>query len=153
MDAHFALAAIGDGDMAQQALRRLDIAQTPPAFKASVEAVVASYTAPADDAIQAIERAMAVHVDPEALFLFGGMLVRVGAADRGLEVLADAVAHGYTPALTLAQNPGFNPVREHRLFKTTQEQARQAMRAAQEMFEAAGGPEMLGMPPATRLSR
>ncbi len=55
-------------------------------------------------------------------------------------------------ALTLAQNHTYDAVRGHALFTSMQEEAQRGMRAAQQMFEAAGGPEMLGMPAATRLS-
>ena len=80
------------------------------------------------------------------------MMIRVGDPERGLEVSASAVRSGYTPALTLAQNHTFDSVRGHARFRSMEHEARAGMLAAQKLFEAAGGPEMLGMPAATRLS-
>jgi serine/threonine protein kinase len=151
-DAHFVLAAIGDPETARRALVTLDLESVPPAFRLSVEAVIASYELPRAQAVEAIERAMANHVDPEAVFLFGAMMIRVGDLERGLAVAANAVRGGYTPALTLAQNHTFDAVRGHADFTRMEEEARAGMTAAQRLFEAAGGPEMLGMPAATRLS-
>lgn len=152
LDAHFVLAALGDEEVAKRALVQLNVDDVPPAFRRSVEAVSAAFTRPPGEATGFIEQAMAAHTDPEALFLFGAMMVRIGNVARGLEVSARAVRDGYTPALTLAQNHAFDAVRSHPLFVSMQEEAQRGMRAAQKMFEAAGGPEMLGMPAATRLS-
>ena len=151
-DAHFALAAIGDAEIARKAVETLDLGLVPPAFRLSVDAVIASYSRPPAEALKTIEDAMSKHVDPEALFLFGAMMIRVGDPERGLEVSASAVRSGYSPALTLAQNHTFDSVRGHASFKKIEAEAHAAMLAAQQLFEDAGGPEMLGMPAATRLS-
>ncbi|HWI16511.1 MAG TPA: protein kinase [Vicinamibacterales bacterium] len=151
-DADFVLAAIGDERVARQAINELNMKNVPPAFQRSVDAVIASFTKPREEATLFIEQAMAAHTDPEALFLFGAMMVRIGNSERGLDVAARAVRAGYTPALTLAHNRSFEAVREHPLFVVMLEEAQRAVRAAQKVFENAGGPEMLGMPAATRLS-
>jgi TolB-like protein len=152
-DIHFVLAALGDAETSKKAVSTMNIGQVPPALQASVDAGIAIHTRPASEALEAIDRAMAVHVDPEALFFFGTMLIRVGESDRGVETLARAVRSGYAAALTLAQNPNFEPVRARDAFKQVVEEARQSVRASQRMFEEAGGPEMLGLPAATRPSR
>jgi serine/threonine protein kinase/tetratricopeptide (TPR) repeat protein len=153
VDAAFVMAAIGHEAVAGRAVQELNIKNVPPAFQRSVDAVIAAYTKPPDEATVFIEQAMAAHTDPEALFLFGAMMIRIGKSERGLEVASAAVRGGYSPALTLAHNQSFDAVRGHATFVAMQEEAQRAMRAAQQMFEAAGGPEMLGMPAATRLSR
>jgi TolB-like protein len=152
-DAHFLLAAIGDSETAKKALDALDLGSVPPAFRLSVTAVIASHRRPPAEALRAIEDALSQHVDPEALFVFGAMMVRVGDHERGLEVLANAVRNGYVPVLTLAHNRTFDPVRGDARFKRIEDEARAAMLAAQQLFEAAGGPDLLGMPAETRLSR
>ncbi len=152
-DAHFVLAALGDDDTTRKALSALSASDVPPAFRRSVDAVIAAFTKSAAEATIFIEQAMAAHTDPEALFLFGAMMLRIGNVERGLEISAVAVHAGYSPALTLTQNHTYDSVRGHTLFTSMQEEAQRGMRAAQQMFEAAGGPEMLGMPAATRLSR
>lgn len=151
-DADFVMAAIGDEDVARRAVQALNIKHVPPAFRRSVDAVIAAATRPRDDAALAIEQALSAHTDPEARFLFGAMMIRIGNAERGLEITALGVRSGYTIALTLANNPVFNTVRSHPLFEAIQQEAQRAVHTAQLMFEAAGGPELLGMPAATRLS-
>ena len=92
-----ALRARGDrrcGDRQAERSTALDLRLVPPAFRLSVDAIFASYNLPAAEAVKVIESAMARHVDPEALFLFGAMLIRVGEPDRGLEVSANAVRSG-----------------------------------------------------------
>jgi TolB-like protein len=151
-DAPFVLAALGDPEITQRAIARVDILTIPPAFRRSDDAVVAMHALPAGEAVNVIEQAMAVHTDPEALFLFGAMLIRIDAIDRGLAVMSRAVRGGYAAAPTLEQSPSLRAVRDHAAFKAIHDDARQQMQAALQMFEAAGGPEMLGMPAATRLS-
>jgi TolB-like protein len=151
-DADFVMAAIGDEEVARRAVNELNIKDVPPAFQRSVDAVIAAFTKPREEATMFIELAMAAHTDPEAVFLFGAMMIRIGSIDRGLEIASIGVRSGYTPALTLAHNRSFDAVRGDARFVSMQEEAQRAMRAAQKMFETAGGPEMLGMPAATRLS-
>jgi TolB-like protein len=151
-DAPFVIAALGDEAVTRKALATVDILKVPPAFRRSYDAVVAMHTKPPAEAAAVIEQAMSVHTDPEALFLFGGMLVRVGEIERGLDVAAKAVRNGYAAAVTLAQSPSFHSARDHRVFTSIHEDALQQTQAAQRMFEAAGGPAMLGMPARTRLS-
>jgi adenine/guanine phosphoribosyltransferase-like PRPP-binding protein len=126
--------------------------QVPPAFRRSFDAVAAFISRPAADAVAAVEEAIAAHVDPEALFLFGTILLRLGVVERGLEIVAGAVTAGFTPALTLAQHHAFDAVRARASFAAIAGEARGRMQAAQMKFEAAGGPEMLGLPAATRLA-
>lgn len=148
----FVLASVGDGAVVSRALRAGHITNVPPNFGRSIDAVVAVYTKTAAEAAAALEEAMALHVDPEALFMFGAMLIRIGEHDRGLAAVSEAVTTGYTPSLTLEQNHTFDPVRDRDAFKAMAADARNRMRVAQQMFEAAGGPEMLGLPAATRLN-
>ena len=86
------------------------------------------------------------------MFLFGVMLLRLGAHDRGLEVVRGAVADGFTPVATLARHRAFDPVRRTPSFGLVQDEARRRTQAAQALFEAGGGAELLGLPAATRLN-
>jgi TolB-like protein len=152
VDAAFVLAALGDGSLANRAVHTVDILKVPPAFRRSYDAVVALHTRTADEAALVIEQAIAVHSDPEPLFLFGSMLLRIGKDDRGLEMITQSIHGGYTPTFTLAQSAAFNHVRDRDDFRRTVADADRGMRAAQQMFEAAGGPDMLGLPAATHFS-
>ena len=151
LDGIFPAIALGDLTNAGEILGTIDMTQWPPAFRRSFDAVAAFISRPAADAVAAVEEAIAAHVDPEALFLFGTILLRLGVVERGLEIVAGAVTAGFTPALTLAQHHAFDAVRDRASFAAIAGEARGRMQAAQMKFEAAGGPEMLGLPAATRL--
>jgi tetratricopeptide (TPR) repeat protein len=153
LDAIFPAVAFGEQAHGRAILRSVDLGTVPPAYQTSFAAVWAFAERTTEDAIVAINEAIAAHVDPEALFLFGVMLTRLDAGDRGLEILAGAVGAGYTPATTLRDNPAFNKVRGSDRFKAIESAAWEKLSANQRLFEAAGGPEMLGMPAATRLER
>lgn len=150
-DVQFALGALGGDVVAREALRNIDARQVPPIWRATIDALAASVFQPADEAIRQIEQAVGVHVDPEALFLFGLILVRLGAIVRGLTVIGGAVRSGYTPASTLSRHYVFDAVRGDASFVAIEAEARQRMLAAGAVFEREGGAAMLGMPPATRL--
>ena len=152
LDNIFPAIVLGTPDNAVDVLNSVKIELVPPAFLRSFEAISAFIGRNAADAIRIIEEAIAAHVDPEALFFFGIMLLRLGADERGLVVVGEAVRAGYTPASTLAGNRAFDAVRAQAAFKVIEEDAWRRLRSNQQMFEAAGGPEMLGLPAPTRLA-
>jgi TolB-like protein len=148
----FVVGALADSDTAKKIFATVVIDQVPPAFRRSYEAVVSLHTRSAEETAQMTEEALSIHTDPEAIFLFGVIFIRVGRIARGLDVAASAVRSGYAPALTLANGRVFDSVRDTETFKAMQDDAFRQMHAALRMFEEAGGPELLGMPAATRLS-
>jgi TolB-like protein/tetratricopeptide (TPR) repeat protein len=152
LDAIFPAIVLGDSVDVRALLDAVSIDLVPPAFRRSYDAIAAFAHGAVEAVIPKIELAIASHVDPEALFLFGLLLIRVDARERGLDVMAGAVRAGYTPAATLGHNRAFDAVRAREEFKTIESEAWDRMRAAQAMFESAGGPEMLGLPAATRLA-
>ena len=152
LDVLFPLVALGDPPNARELLAGIDMNAVPPAFQRSFGAAMAATFQPGPEAIEIIERGVSAHVDPEALFLFGVMLLRLGALDRGLAVVRGAVTDGYTPARTLARHAAFDPVRARPAFKLIEQDALGRMLDAQDRFEAGGGPELLGLPAATRLA-
>lgn len=152
LDGIFPAIALGDPASAREQLTAVDLDSVPPAFHLSFEAASAFTLGPADRALRIIEQAIAAHVDPEALFMFGAMLARLGSLDRALEVVRGAVSDGYTPVPTLAGNAAFDALRRRPGFEQVIEEARRRMGEAQSMFEAGGGPELLGLPAATRLA-
>jgi TolB-like protein len=150
-DRSFAAGALGGPDVARQALQELDPEQLPPGFRVSLEALSASVFQPPSDAIPIIEQAIGSHADPEALFLFGVMLIRLGATARGLDVIGGAVRSGYSPGATLAHNAVFDAVRRDASFIAIEAEARRRVLAASAVFDREGGPTLLGMAPPTRL--
>jgi len=151
LDGVFPAVILGGPDDTREVLKTIAIDSVPPAFKRSYDAVIAFAERRTADIIPAVEAAIAAHVDPEALFLFGMLLLRAGATDRGLQVIGGAVRAGYTPATTLRDNDAFNGLRGNTVFLSIENEAWDTLRANQARFENAGGPELLGMPPPTRL--
>jgi TolB-like protein len=151
LDGVFPAVILGDPDDTREVLKSITIDSVPPAFRRSYEAVIAFAERRTADIIPAVEAAIAVHVDPEALFLFGMLLLRAGATERGLQVIGGAVRAGYTPAKTLRDNDAFAGLRENTIFLSIENEAWDTLRANQAQFESVGGPELLGMPPPTRL--
>jgi tetratricopeptide (TPR) repeat protein len=150
-DGIFAAMALADVPNARAILTATDVTDVPPAYQRSFNAVAAFAERSTEDAIAAIDLAIAAHVDPEALFLLGAMLTRLGQTERGLEIVAGAVRSGYTMATTLRDNTAFDAVRASVAFKVIANEAWERLHVNQQMFEAAGGPEMLGLPAPTRL--
>jgi TolB-like protein/tetratricopeptide (TPR) repeat protein len=151
LDGVFPAVILGDPDDTREVLKTITIDSVPPAFRRSYEAVIAFAERRTADIIPAVEAAIAVHVDPEALFLFGMLLLRAGATERGLQVIGGAVRAGYTPATTLRDNDAFAGLRGNTIFLSIENEAWDTLRANQAQFESVGGPELLGMPPPTRL--
>ena len=151
LDGIFPAIALGNPSNAAMVVSLTDARSVAPAFQRSFAAVSAFTLGTASEAVVAIEGAIAAHIDPEPHFLFGVMLLRLGVLDRGLEVVGSAVSAGFTPASTIKQNRAFDGVRDRASFKAIEAEALRRMRAAQATFEAAGGPEMLGLPAPTRL--
>jgi TolB-like protein len=152
LDGIFPAMAVGSPASARAVLATIDVSRVPPAYRKSFDAIVAFSSGDPDQTMRAVDEAICVHVDPEALFLFGLMLSRIGANDRGLEIVTKAVKAGYTPVATLRHNAAFDSLRGLPQFTQMEDEARQRMQAAETLFDAAGGPDMLGMPAATRLS-
>jgi serine/threonine protein kinase/tetratricopeptide (TPR) repeat protein len=148
----FPAIALGSPSNARAIVSKIDGQWVPPAFRSSFDAVLAFAQKPAEEALRMIERGIAAHVDPEALFIFGVMLMRLGALERGLEVVGGAVESGYTPVSTLRRNHAFDPLRPSPAFARVEEAAARMMSSAKTRFEAGGGPELLGLPAVTRLA-
>ena len=85
---------------------------------------------------------MAVHTDPEALYLYGLCQAWVGEGDASLETLTRAVEGGYLVPEAL-QSAWLAPFRGPRLdaLSALADAGRAEARIA---FEAAGGPALLG---------
>jgi serine/threonine protein kinase/tetratricopeptide (TPR) repeat protein len=148
----FPAIALGEPGNARELLASIDVASVPPAFLSSFDAASGFTFGPVDRAIPIIEKAITAYTDPEPLFMFGVMLARLGTHERAVEVVRGAVSAGYTPVSTLAHNHAFDAVRDWPAFTRVEAEARRRTRAAQDVFEAGGGPELLGLPSPTRLA-
>jgi hypothetical protein len=144
-NALFGIGTLGRLDLAVESVRTVDLNTVPPAFRVSVEATVAAATEPPAQAREKVERAIAAHTDPEALFLFGVVLIRLDAVERGLGLIGDMVGAGYTPADTLHRNWVFDRVRANPAYAPIAQRASAAMASARAVFEREGGPALLGL--------
>jgi hypothetical protein len=151
IDMKFVLCTLGSVDQVLlEELQTFDRSRVPAAFRLSIDAMLAAVLSPPEVAIAKTEEAVAGHVDPEARFLFGMTLIRLGESARGLDVVGRAVRDGYTPASTLELNWLFDGLRADSEFEAIVGLAHQQEQAARGVFEAGGGPELLGLPAAPR---
>ena len=143
----FVLATLGwSPEGVDHAFRSFDMSTVPPAFRLSVQAMVATALERPEDAIRKIEQAANSHVDPEAWFMFGWAEIRLGATSAGLAMVGRSVRAGYTPASTLELNWLFDAVRGTAEFHAIADLARESVQRSRAVFEGAGGPELLGLP-------
>ena len=91
----------------------------------------------------AIFEPLKIYDDPEALFQEGWMFCDVGDHQRGLKYMQQAVAGGYFPAATLAEQPHFDALRDQPAFQTLLADAEAGRRVALDAFRAAGGDRLL----------
>lgn len=144
-DLQFVLGTLGGLAAMRTHMPDFDFTSVPPGFRISVDAIEAAAMRPLVEAREVIERAVASHTDPEAIFLFGTLLLQLREFTRGLEVIDTSVRGGYTPADTLRRNWIFAPVRQEPAFITIEAAARRRMDAARAVFEREHGPALLGM--------
>ncbi len=125
-------------------LAAVDTARLPPRYYMTVAAVSESTLAP-HEAGPTVERALAAHSDPEAQFLCALCFFRMGDLERGLDVLEQTIASGYSPARMLARHPLFDSARDTARFVALVERLAARTHEAAEVFERSGGREMLGV--------
>ena len=85
-----------------------------------------------------------INDDPEAIFQEGWLQCDVGEHEVGLGLLRRAIDKGYFPALTLANRPQFDAIREDAAFQALVEAAEDGRRRALDAFREAGGRRLLG---------
>ena len=141
----FVLGSLGGLEAMRAAMPDFDVTKVPPGFRISVDAIEAAAMRPVGEAKVLIEKAIASHTDPEAIFLFGTVLVQLREFARGLEVIGGAVRSGYTPADTLKRNWIYEAVRTDATFVAIEAEARRRMLAARDVFERENGPALLAM--------
>ena len=144
-DVLFAVAAFGGLDLLKDTIRFVDQSRVPPGFRLSLDAIRATAMDTPDEAARVLEAAVKAHTDPEALFLFGTLFVRIGRSERGIELVRNAVSDGYAAALVLNANFLFEGIRHEPAFVAAAKDAERQVAAARAIFEAEGGPALLGM--------
>jgi serine/threonine-protein kinase len=99
----------------------------------------------AADALPLLRELLGTLVDPEARFYCARCLVRNGAHDEALEVLAGVVARGYCCYPAFTNDPWLDPLRASARFKAIVADARRGSEQAHERFVKLGGERLLGV--------
>jgi serine/threonine-protein kinase len=141
----FSLAVRNQRDKALALLESGTLERLPRIYRMSAKASLSVFDDDPASAVRKLEEAVAVFDDPEAIYFFGLHLVRVGALDRGLEVIGQAVNGGFSPAAALEKDPALAAVRGSSAFTAVLGAARRRQRTAQAIFERGGGPILLGV--------
>jgi eukaryotic-like serine/threonine-protein kinase len=84
--------------------------------------------------------------DPEVFYHWAGGLALAGDSDGALGLLERAISGGFHPSTGLVRDPRFDTLRTAADFRELVRQADSARRTALEMFRAADGPRLLGLP-------
>jgi hypothetical protein len=82
------------------------------------------------------------------VFLFALVSAALGAHDRAMAQVDEAVAAGFTPVHALEHAPVLAALRGHPQFQACLDRARQRQRIALAIFERGDGPALLGIPAA-----
>jgi len=83
--------------------------------------------------------------DPEGFFLLAAFTVRMDARDEALALLERGVRGGFCCPHPLRTDPFWDPIRGEPLFEQLLAEAEAASARAREVFEQAGGRQLLGM--------
>jgi serine/threonine protein kinase len=131
----------------QALVKDINLDHLPPGYRGMLEAVHTLHTDPART-IALMDEAMSIgaNKDPEAIFLLGITCVLLGQQERGLRLIADSVANGFTPVYAMEHAPVLVPIRQHADFAASLERARQRQRIALAILERGDGLSLLGIP-------
>ena len=138
-----ALEALGRQDEARKSLHATPASALVPVWAAIARALVALVDR-SPDAAAAFAELTATHTDPEALFMYGTCLARIGDTARAHSALFASVEGGFTVPQALRHHPWLAPLREASSFGLLVARAEAARDEAQRAYQAAGGPALLG---------
>jgi TolB-like protein len=134
---------------AREVFDRLQVDTLPSIMRLSMRAFASLVTPEPSERMQAaLEEAVASHMDPEALFLFGWIFAARGDGERALEVLERSIQGGYLGARTLERDERFDALRGEARFRELVKTANAGRGKALAAFREAGGETLLGLEPA-----
>ena len=135
-----AFEALGRKDEARRTLKEEAI--LAPVF-ATIRRALLALLDGREEAAAAFAELAATHGDPEALFMYGACLARVGDTARALATLVAAVDEA-SPSRGRSPTPGSSRSRGDRL-DALRAEAEAARAEAERAFRDAGGPALLGV--------
>ena len=139
-----ALVTLGRVDEARAAMARHEERSVPQVLRTVTGWAAPLFAGNLEETTDAVERALATFYDPEAHFLFSLVLFKVGATERGLEVLQDSIAGGFNPAGALGDEAVFDPVRGQATFEGLRRTVDERRAEALATYRSAGGERLLG---------
>jgi eukaryotic-like serine/threonine-protein kinase len=98
------------------------------------------------DSLRAVDCAMALPVDGEALYYMARTYAKWGEIECAVDALTRVVESGFVSHTTFARDPWLDPVRRDARFQTLLEQARQRSARAALLFDGTGGRDILDAP-------
>lgn len=131
----------------EDVLRHIALAEAmpiPPVFRAVVDCLRPFVEGRKQEAVAAVERAIPMHGDPEAIYLLAWFLARLGRNDRALAELRRAVAGGFWAAEALARDTAFDGLRAEPAFAAMLARAQRQREEARTAFRKAGGERLVG---------
>jgi serine/threonine protein kinase/Tfp pilus assembly protein PilF len=140
------LGLAGRRDEARTRLRNIREMRAIPAFQPWTQYLMAWLDRRVDDMMERMldVSRLKIREDPEAMFQEGWLLCDVGAYDRGLPHLRQAVERGYFAATALAGRPQFDALRGDAEFQNILADAEAGREKALAAFREAGGERLLG---------
>ncbi len=141
----YSLALHRRNDEARDAIGKADPASLPRPMRLALRGLLSYVSDPPAAAAAALEEAIAVFDDPEAIFVFGWLLAAIGLKSRALELVGQAVDAGYLAVPTLGRESGFDTLRGDAAFHELVRRAEAGRERAVEAFRDAGGESLLGI--------
>jgi tetratricopeptide (TPR) repeat protein len=141
----FALQGLGLHDEASRYVDRLPRQSPIPVLQRIYEMADALVKDDLGRARQALRQTAGSHTDPEALFIYGSGLARVGDKDGAVTFLTKAVDGGFLLPEAW-QHPWVAGLLDRADVIALQARAEAGRQEAEGVFREAGGPELLGLP-------
>jgi tetratricopeptide (TPR) repeat protein len=138
-----ALHALGRSAEALELLREVETRPLPTVLLLVARALIALFSG-RPEAVTLLHDALAVHDDPEALFLYGSCQAQLGDDDGAVASLRRAIEGGYHFPQALVSGAWLSGLRHKGRLDALVERAEAGRREAQAAFRDAGGESLLG---------
>jgi serine/threonine-protein kinase len=128
------LPMLGRETEALAAYRVLASRPLPPLMRTLASACQAGLEDRHDECLRAVAALEEQRFDPEGLYFAARLLVRIGARDRALGILASIVERGFFAAPAFLRDPWLDPIRREPHFAAMLRRAQQRSREAEDEF-------------------